>query len=114
MLVFKRFYGNWTELRKYNPKEIDFHYGNGLGVAYWDAMTEVKEIVRDRLVSAQRDGDPYVLFTHGRSTSRRGRTTARSVVRGFMRSAEATPLIIRKECIQHQSAFLARVRQHAS
>jgi hypothetical protein len=36
--------------------------------------------------------------------------TARSVVRGFMRFKDATPLIERNGCLQHRTAFLAKVR----
>jgi hypothetical protein len=50
------------------------------------------------------------MFIHGWHTSRVGRTTARSVVRGFMRSKGATSLIERKHCIQHQTVFVAKIR----
>ena len=110
--MFQHFQGPWSDLRKFEPsREVDFHFdGEKRTVDYWEAMGNIQDIVQKALVDAQRGSIPYVLFTHGCSTSRLGQTTARSVVRGFMRSPEATPLIIRKECIQHESAFLARVR----
>jgi hypothetical protein len=73
-------------------------------------MGDVAELVKAKLMEAQRAGRPYVLFVHGWSTSRPGQTTARSVVRAFMRSPEATPLIQRAGCVQHKTAFLAKVR----
>jgi hypothetical protein len=53
---------------------------------------------------------PYIMFVHGRSTSRQGKTTARSVVRKFMRSSEATPYIERRCSIQHETVFVARIK----
>ncbi len=115
MTTFKHFRGNWIELRSYNPREIDLHFGEReAGVNYWDVMAEVEELVRQSIAKAQDDGVEYVLFRHGCSTSLGWQqTTARSVVRGFMRSPEATPFIIRKECWQHESVFLARIRQQS-
>ena len=114
--MFQHFHGPWPDLRKFEPsREVDFHFdGQERMVDYWEAMSNIQDVVRKTLANAQRDCIPYVLFTHGSSTSRRGKTTARSVVRGFMRSPAATPLIIRKECIQNQSAFLVRVRPRES
>ena len=114
--MFQYFNGPWADPRKFEPRrEVDFHLdGQEREISYWDAMANIEVTVREALVNAQRDSIQYVLFTHGWSTSRLGKTTARSVVRGFMRSPEATPLIIRKECIQHESVFLAYVRLEQS
>jgi hypothetical protein len=61
----------------------------------------VAALVEKELQKAQKKGRPYIMFVHGSSTSRPGKTTARSVVRQFMRSPDATPLIERNGCIQH-------------
>ena len=37
-------------------------------------------------------------------------STARSQVRSFMRSKDATPLIDRRGCIQHETVFVAKLR----
>jgi hypothetical protein len=60
-------------------------------------MAEVERIVKNALVRAQQADRPYVMFVHGHSTSRPGQTTARSVVRRFMRSPEATPLVLKSD-----------------
>ena len=107
--------GDWKLFRSrfgLTPEdEVDLHFGAAIrGGDFRENMLEVERIVEKALRSAQERRRPYVLFTHGWSTSRRGRTSARSVVRQFMRSKEATPLIERKVCIQHYSVFLAKVR----
>jgi hypothetical protein len=73
-------------------------------------MCEVEETVLKSLQRAYERGRPYLMFTHGGSTSRPGKTTARSVVRRVMRSKEATPYIQRSECIQHPTVFVAKIR----
>jgi hypothetical protein len=55
-------------------------------------------------------GVPYVLLVHGNSTSRPGKTTQRSMIRSLMRSKDATPYIVRSECIQHHTVFVAKIR----
>jgi hypothetical protein len=111
-MAFKKATGNWTDLRSLCPKEIDLHFGrHDPDKPYLTAMAEVEDLVEQSLKTAQAEGRSYVMFTHGWSTSRPGQTTARSVVRGFMRSPKATPLIVRKECIQHESVFVAKIRQ---
>lgn len=110
MFKFKCYHGDWTDLRKYSPREVDFHFGDGMNVAYWELMDEVKNQVLDALKLAQDDGAPYVLFRHGSSTSHMGKTTARSVVRGIMRDKEATPFIDRRKCYRHETVFLACIR----
>ena len=111
MSSFKREGGDWTRYRGLAPHEVDFHYGRrDWDVPYWEAMDEVRRDVMEALKQAQLDGSRWVLFRHGASTSRMGATTARSVVRGVMRSSAATPYICRRDCIQHDSVFLASIR----
>jgi hypothetical protein len=113
--MFKREHGNWTEYRArfgLSPAdEIDLHFGRReLGVSYDEVMAEVKSIVLQCLRGAQANGRPHFMFIHGWSTSRPGQTTARSVVRGVMRSPAATPYIVRAECIQHHTVFLVKIK----
>jgi hypothetical protein len=108
--------GNWVEYRQrfglLKGDEIDLHFGrrNRNVVSYDEAMGEVLQKVIDSLRKAQVNRRPYVMFVHGHSTSRPGQTTARSVVRGFMRSTEATPFIVKARCIQHPTVFIAKIR----
>src|SRR5262249_1097766 len=91
--------------------EVDLHFGRrDRDTIYDNVMAEVECIVKDALVRAEQADRPYVMFVHGHSTSRPRRTTAPSVVRGFMRSPEATPLIIRSGCIQHHTVYIAKIR----
>jgi len=110
--MFIRKYCNWVEFRQLpGVWEIDFHNdGNEYTGSYWENMKEVWNDTLNALKIAQEQGIQYVLFTHGHSTSHRGVTTSRSQVRSVMRSKEATPFIIRKECIQHYSVFVAKIR----
>ena len=114
-MAFKRESGNWTRYRKLpSVVEVDFHFagaGRTPGMfGYWDAMAQVRQTALESLKAAQEAGNGHVLFTHGSSTSRPGRTTARSEIRRLMRSPEATPYIIRRECIQHDSVFVAAMK----
>jgi hypothetical protein len=108
--------GNWTDFRArfglLSEDEIDFHRGrrDSRCLSYDEAMAEVEETVLAALEAASKAGRPYIMFVHGKSTSRPGKTTARSVVRGVMRSKAATPLIERASCIQHQTVFVAKLR----
>lgn len=104
--------GNWTHFRSLpGIVEVDFHWvGLPGGGAYHENMAAVRARALSALCEAQESGLQFVLFTHGRSTSRRGKTTARSQVRGLMRSKDATPYIIRSKCIQHPSVFVAAIR----
>lgn len=110
---FKREYRNWVEYRKLpSLVEVDFHWASeGLGHDYFESMDQAYRRALEAVKEAQRKGVSHVLFTHGHSTSRPGRTTARSQVRKAMRSPEATPFIIRSECIQQASVFLAVIRK---
>ena len=106
--------GNWTDFRRLPACiEVDFHRDGPRETSFWDAMAEVSTTVRRSLAKAQELGLQYVLFTHGSSTSRPFATTARSMVRGFMRSKDATPYIVRRRCIQHYSCFVAAIRPKA-
>jgi hypothetical protein len=103
---------DWTWYRKPGVKEIDLHFGrrDRWSKSYEEAMAEITRLVETELREAQREGRPEVIFIHGSRTSRPGKTTARSQVRGFMRSSAATPLIERTHCVQHNTIFLAKVR----
>jgi hypothetical protein len=106
--------GDWNEFRRrFDLVEVDLHFGrrDPRVRRYDEVMSDVEDIVKASLAKYQNAGrPPYVMFTHGWSTSRPGRTTARSVVRQFMRSKEATPFIVRSECRIHESVFLAKIR----
>jgi hypothetical protein len=108
--------GNWTEYRTQfdlsESDEINLHFGkrDSSSASYQEAMADVRELVAASLEEARREGRPYLMFVHGSSTSRPGRTTARSQVRGFMRSTDATGLIDRRGCIQHETVFVAKLR----
>ena len=109
--MFKHDNGDWTKFRALpNHDEVDFHFGKGSYVPYEERMEEVYETALACLKSAQAKGVQHVIFTHGSSTSRPGNTTSRSQIRKLMRSKEATPFIVRSECIQHPSVFVAAIR----
>ncbi len=111
--MFKYGSGSWTEYRQLpDATEVDFHdseIGPRSG-SYDEAMYQVRDRALEALKDAQQAGIKYVIFTHGWSTSRLGKRTARSEVRGLMRRTEATPYIIRRECTQHTSVFVAAIR----
>ena len=112
--MFKQGTGDWKQYRALQPAmEIDFHRGErDHGLEYETAMAGVWEDALEALKEAYDLEKRYVLFTHGRSTSEGlSHATARSQVRGLMRGKEATPYIIRKECIQHESVFVAAIRR---
>jgi hypothetical protein len=108
--------GHWEKFRSQlnfsKSDEVDLHFGkrDRAKMSYAEAMAGVTSLVRTSLEEAQRRGRPYVVFIHGSSTSRRGKTTARSQVRNFMRSKAATPLIDRRGCIQHNTVFIAKLK----
>jgi hypothetical protein len=107
--------GDWTRYREQfgltSADEVDLHFDRRDPTrSYWDVIMDVEALVKKELQKAQKNGRRYVMFFHGSSTSRPGKTTARSVVRQFMRSTDATPLIERAGCIQHDSVFVARIR----
>ena len=117
MVMFQRRSGGWKKYRSEfgltEADEINLHFGkrDRTKMTYAEAMAGTLHLVIAKLKEAQRDGRTHVMIIHGASTSRRGKTTARSQVRNFMRSKHATPLIDRKQCIQHAVVFVARLRQ---
>ena len=112
--MFKIEYDDWTKYRNLpNHEEVDFHFNDDPEreyLPYYEAMEEVWNLSLNALKRAHEAGLQYVIFTHGWSTSQLGKTTARSQVRSLMRSKESTPYIIRKQCIQHESVFVAAIR----
>jgi hypothetical protein len=105
--------GDWTRYRTLaNLVEVDFHRSDEgpPEISYWEAMARVFDDALAALRDAQAQGKSWVLFTHGSSTSRLGKTTARSVVRGLIRSKAATPHVLRARCIQHPTVFVAAIR----
>lgn len=114
---FQRGYGAWRQYRSQfgltELDEIDLHFGkrDRTRLSFAEAMAEVVDLVKARLEQARLNGRSHVMIIHGRSTSRRGKTTARLQVRNFMRSKHATPLIDRKGCIQHDTVFVAKLRE---
>jgi DNA-nicking Smr family endonuclease len=111
--------GPWRQYRAQlglsESDEIDLHFGkrDPSRMTFREAMAGVTDLVAASLEAARRKGRPYVMFIHGSSTSRRGKTTARSQVRNFMRSKHATPLIDRSGCIQHGTVFIAKLKPDA-
>ena len=113
--MFKHENRNWVEYRGLpSLREIDFHPVDGddefAFLAYYEKVERWKLRTLEALQQAQSEGIQWVLFRHGHSTSHPGKQTARSVVRGVMRSKDATPFIVRRECIQQSSVFLAAIR----
>ena len=74
-------------------------------------MENIGHEALDALKSAYENGKQHVIFTHGASTSGPGKTTSRSQVLKLMRSPVATPYIIRGDCVQHATVFIAAIRQ---
>src|SRR6266853_5509834 len=112
MTAFEIGSGGWRQYRGAGVVEVDFHKSEfgPREIPYWEAMYEVYDETLAALKSAYEHGVERVLFRHGSSTSRRGNTTSRSVVRGLMRSKEATPYIRRRDCIQHETVFVAAIK----
>lgn len=112
MPSFKIESGDWIGYRKLpNIKEVDFHRAETESTgSYYENMQDIWNAALWELEKAQEGNYRYVLFTHGWSTSKPGKTTARSQIRKLMRSKESTPFIIRKDCIQHPSVFVAAIR----
>jgi hypothetical protein len=112
----KKEFGDWRAYRRRLSltinDEVNLHFGRReLGTSYHEVMAEVESIVAGTLAKAHADGREWVMYIHGWSTSRPGKTTARSVVRQFMRSKDATPFIVRSECIMHDTVFIAKLRK---
>jgi hypothetical protein len=108
--------GPWRQYRTQfslcKSDEIDLHFGkrDPSSMSFEEAMVGVTDLVVTGLKEAQRKRRPYVMFIHGSSTSRRGKTSSRSQVRNFMRSKDATPLIERGGCIEHDTVFIAKLK----
>ncbi|PUA19500.1 hypothetical protein [Glaciimonas sp. PCH181] len=112
-MKFKYGIRNWVEYRELLPDlvEVDFHWSEEkITRLYHENMQEVWDVALDSLITAQAAGKKYIMFTHGGSTSGLGKTTSRSQVRKLMRSKEATPYIIRRECIEQSTVFVAAIR----
>mgnify|MGYP001156503297 CR=1 FL=1 len=113
MTTFKKEHGDWKQYRKLpGVVEFDLHFSKcgPRQIEYMEAMVEVWDVSFKVLRNAYEKNMQYVLYTHGWTTSRPGRTTARSQVRKLMRSKEATPYIDRARCIQHESVFVAAIK----
>jgi len=89
---------------------VDYHDGEDHGMEYWEHLVDFYNRTMTALIKAQKEGYGFILFTHGSSTSRQGKQTARSEVRKIMRGKKGTPFIIRKNCIDYGSSFLAAIR----
>ena len=99
------------QYRELGVQEVDFHHGvRDFDLPYSEAMAEVRREALAELKAAHAAGTKYLLYRHGSSTSHLGATTARSQIRGLMRSRDATPYIVRSESIQHDSVFVAAIR----
>jgi hypothetical protein len=117
-MMFKKDYRNWIEFRKLSPSPVEYDYHAGEneddGLDYQGRMEWAYDCALSVLKQAQSNGKKYVMFIHGWSTSRIGKTTIRSQIRKCMRSKDATPFLIRKECIQHHTVFIASIRPSKS
>ena len=118
MGMFKKGTGDWTQYRGPGVREVDFHRAQPKRerafqgrFAFENHMAQVEEEALDALKKAYEDGTEAVLFLHGWSTSRPGRTSSRSVVRGLMRSSKVTRYLNRRKSIQHNSVFRAAIRR---
>jgi hypothetical protein len=115
--MFRKGTGSWTQYRGLNIPEVDFHRCDrnpAEGPRPWEPydarMARVYHDTLAALKDAYERGVPWVLVTHGASTSRPGKMTSRSMVRSLMRSKAATPYIRRRECIQHDTVFVAAIK----
>jgi hypothetical protein len=119
MTKFQNGAGPWTQYRGPDVREEDFHLAEPKSghertsqgpLEFANKMAQVGEMALDALKKAHEDGIKAVLFRHGWSTSHPGQTSSRSVIRALMRSPKVTPYVIRAQCIQHDSVFLAAIR----
>ena len=116
-MKFKYANQNWVEYRALlaNMVECDFHWASDASKGlYHENMQAVWDAALTALIDAQVTGKKYVMFTHGGSTSRIGKTTSRSQVRKLMRSKEATPYLVRRDCIEQDTVFIAAIRSPKS
>ena len=94
--------------------ERDYHWSSdGSTGCYHENMQLVWDDALRCLKVAQEEGKEFLLLIHGWSTSRIGKTTSRSQIRKLMRSKEATPYLVRKNCIEHSSVFVAAIKPKA-
>ncbi|MBP7780181.1 MAG: hypothetical protein KA045_01430 [Burkholderiaceae bacterium] len=116
-MKFKHATRNWVEYRELLPDmvECDFHWANKPGKnSHHENMDAVWDAGLQAITEAQATGKKYVMFTHGGSSSRIGKTTARSQVRKLMCSKFATPYILRADCIEQETVFIAAIRPSKS
>ena len=106
--------GSWAQYKDLpDLVEVDFHWSDfPPDKSYRERMGDVRNAGLEALKRAYEEKKRYVLFTHGSSTSRRGKTTARSVDRGLMRSSDSTPYVEKAKSIQHNSVFVAAIRKN--
>lgn len=109
---FNTYCGDWTDLRGEGVLEIDGYHPDGEDdhAPHYERMQNVYDGVFEILREAREQGYEAVLFRHGHSTSRRGKTTSRSQIRKAMRSPGATPFVDRARSVQHPSVFLVRLK----
>jgi len=110
---FKVGNGDWTKFRLLGSYiEVEGYHPNGEddGLSYWERMERTYTWALKNLIKAQEYDVEFVIFTHGWSTSGLGKTTHRSQIRKLMRGKDASPYITRKNCIQHDSVFVAAIR----
>ena len=109
---------NWVEYRKLpNCIEVDFHWWSDTGrreIPYWEAMEQVEQAAFEAIEQAWQRGLDFVLMTHGSSTSRIGQTTARSTIRGLMRSKRVSPFVVKSRSIQDNACFIVALRPNPS
>ena len=105
--------GNWTKYRDLHGRvrEYDCHFGEDHGLTHYELKQKVYDDVLDILRQEYENNDDWVLVTHGLSSSRMGTTSSRSQVRKLAKSRDATPFIIRKECVQHESVFVFAIKK---
>jgi hypothetical protein len=117
--MFQKGTGPWTQYRGPGVREVDLHLAEPKSgperafqgpFEFANKMAQVEEMALDALKKGYEDGIKAVLFRHGSSTSRRGRTSSRSVVRALMRSPKVTRYVIRGPCKEHDSVFFAAIR----
>lgn len=90
---------------------VDFHRaGTSPGVSFEDKMRRTYREARAALRTARSRGYAYIAFTHGGRELPRGRRSTRSVVRGLIRSPEATPYVERSRCILTPAVTVAALR----
>jgi hypothetical protein len=118
MRAIQRATGDWTELRKLpGVREVDLHFAQGgapIGPSsnFAGKMAAVRQHVLQQIVAASQDeAVAFLLVVHGKSTSRPGRTSSRSVVRDLARDKAVTPYIDRAKCVQHESCFAFALRR---